>query len=112
MGYFGIGCSDQSTELAARGGYSAADGFGDVLSKIGSVIKTGAGAALDLYGQQQQQTGQLTAYQQQQAAAAAAAAGGGMPSWVVPAAIGGVGLVAVVLMTGRRKNPARRARRR
>lgn len=115
MGYFEVGCADQE-QLVARPGYSDVAGIGDVLSKIGSVVAGGAGAALDFYGKQQQQQGQLTAYQQQQAAAAAAAAGGGtvggMPSWVLPAAaIGGVGLLAVLVM-GKRKNPARRRRHR
>lgn len=106
MGYIEVG--EERTELIARRGYSDVGGVGDVLSKIGDTLKAGAGAALDFYGQQQQQTGQLQVYQQQQAAAAAAARGGGMPSWALPAAIGGVGLVAVVLLTSKRKNPARR----
>lgn len=108
MSYFDIGCAPE--ELIARQGYSGVGGVGDVLSKIGGVIKDGAAGALDFYGKQQQAAGQLSVYQQQ-AAAQAAAGGGGLPSWVLPvAAVGGVGLIAVMMM-GRRKNPARRHRR-
>jgi hypothetical protein len=38
--------------------------------------------------------------------------GGGTPPWLVPAAIGGVGLIAVIMLTRPRSNPARRRRRR
>lgn len=105
MGYFDIG----NTELIARRGYSDMGGISDVLTKIGSAIKGGAGAALDFYGQTQQQAGAATALQAQ----AMAQQRGGTPSWVLPVvAIGGVGLVAYMLMGRKRRNPSRGRHRR
>lgn len=100
MSYFDIG----ATELVARRGYSDMGGLSDVLSKIGGAIKGGAGAALDFYGQTQQQAGAAAALQQQ----AAGQRPSGTPSWVMPVvAIGGIGLVAYMLMGRKRKNPSR-----
>lgn len=102
MSYFETG----STQLIARSGYAGVDGFTDALKKLGSALKSGAGSALNFYGQQQQQAGQIQAYQQQ---AAARGTGGGLPGWVMPVAVvGGLGLLALVLLKRKkRRNPSR-----
>lgn len=101
MSYFETG----STQLIARSSYAGVDGFTDALKKLGSALKSGASSALNFYGNQQQQAGQIQAYQQQ---AAARAGGGGMPGWVMPVAIvGGVGLLALVLLKRKKRNPSR-----
>ena len=66
------------------------------LSKIGSAIKSLFGTAVSTYGSAKTAEGQAAAYQQMLAAQQAKP---GMPSWVLPVAIGGAGLIAVVLLT-------------
>ena len=67
-------------------------------------LKGLASGAVGIYGQSKYSQGQSAAYQGMQPQQS------GTPSWVVPVAIGAVGLTAVVLLTRKRKNPARRRR--
>jgi hypothetical protein len=102
MSYFDIGADEQ---LIARSGYAGVDGLTDYLptwSQVTGAVKSGAGAVLNAYGQQQQQAGASQAYQQ--VAMQAAAGRSGMPEWILPvAAIGGVGVVAFLLLKKGRK---------
>jgi hypothetical protein len=77
---------------------------GGTLSQIGSFFKGLLGGAVSLYGSSKTAEGQAEAYRQMQQQQR----GGGTPGWVLPVMIGGVGLAAVVMLSGRRKNPARR----
>lgn len=105
MSYFDIG----ATELIARRGYSDMGGVKDVLTKVGSAIKGGAGMVVDFYGQTQQQAGAASALQAQ----AMAQQRGGTPSWVMPViAIGGLGLVGYMVLGRKRRNPTHGRRRR
>lgn len=76
------------------------------LSQIGGFFKDLLGGALNIYNQGQQAKGAQQAYNSMQPQASAT------PSWVMPVAVGAVGLAAVVLITKKRSNPARRRRRR
>ncbi len=87
------------------GGSSSSAGSPGILSTIGSGFASAGGAILGVYNQGQRAQGAANILAAQQAQ-------GGMPSWLLPVAIGGVGLVAVLLLTGPKKNPARRRRRR
>lgn len=88
MSYFSQG----QTELISRPGYSSTEGWWDSL-------KEAAGGAITFYGQAQ--TGAALQREQEIRAAEAAkqAQASSTPSWVLPVAIGGVALVAVVLLT-------------
>lgn len=71
-------------------------------------LKSIAGSLFNIWGQSKVAQGQAQAYQtmaQQQQAANAT------PSWLLPVAVGG-GVLAVVMLTRKRKNPARGRRRR
>ena len=100
--------------IIARRGYGPTPtGLGGVLDTIGSFVKDGVSAAVDFYKTGQQQAGQAAAYKdiatQQAALAAQRQQAAGMPGWVMPVALlGGAGLIAAVLLSGKRKNPARR----
>lgn len=68
--------------------------------KIWGFVKDAGSAAVKIYGQQQQQAGQQQAYQQIQQPST--------PGWVMPVAIGGAVLgAALILRSGKRKNPSR-----
>lgn len=77
------------------------------LDKIGSFLSDAGGAVIKFYNAQQQARGQQQAYAQM-----AYPPPSSMPGWVVPAAVGGIGLVVAVAVLSRRKNPARRRPRR
>jgi len=87
MSYFPQG----ATQLVARNAYSSMDGWWDD-------VKGGASSVLDFFGKSKQTAGALSVHEQQ-AAAAAAAAGQkpGLPSWAIPAAIGGGVLLLLVM---------------
>ena len=92
------------TMLVAREGYGEYVELGDVssvLSSIGSGIKTIGGGLLGIVKGSAQSAGEASAYQQM--AMMQAQQNQGMPSWVVPVAIGGVGLVAVLLLMKKRR---------
>lgn len=96
----------RSTTLIARDGYGPTSG---VLDKIGDFLKSAGKGALSVYGSAQQSAGQAAAYQQ---IATQATARPAMPSWVMPVAlVGGVAVIAMLVMKPR-KNPARGRRRR
>lgn len=113
-GYAGLGALP--TTLSMGGALqTAASGAGaqptpadpSTLSKIGGYLKD----AFNIYSGQQQQAGQLQAYQTIAQQQAAARAGAGLPAWVLPVAVvGGLGVVALVLLKQKRKNPAKRRR--
>ncbi len=90
-------------------GSPMAEGEEGWLSKIGNFFSGAVKGAINIYGSTKVAEGQNAAYQQmllQQQA-------NQMPSWVLPVAIGGVGLVAVLMLRGgARRNPAGRRRRR
>lgn len=110
MSYFATG----NTTLIARRGYGPTPtGLDGVLDSIGNFVKSGVSSALDFYKSSQQTAGQAQAYQSIAQQQAAAAQGSRTPGWVAPVAIGGVALVAgAILLTRKRRNPARRPRRR
>lgn len=76
---------------------------GGVTGFLGSLFS----GVVNLYGQTKYNQGQSAAYGSMQQPAAS-----GTPSWVVPVAIGAVGLGAIMLLKSKRKNPARRRRHR
>lgn len=93
MSYFSQG----QTELISRPGYSS---IGADEPSWFDKLKDAAGGALNFYGQAQ--AGAALQREQEIRAAEAAKqqqASSGTPSWVLPVAIGGVALVAVVLLT-------------
>lgn len=92
MSYFPTGDT-----IIAREGYSGYAPQGGVLDTIGNLVKSGAGAVVDLYGSAQKSAGEAAAYKD----VAAQKTSGGLPSWVLPAGIGVVGLAAVVLIARR-----------
>ena len=99
MTYF---TSTGDTTLIARRGYGSQPptGLAGVLDTIGNFVKSGASAALDVFSSGQQAAGQAAAYKDiaaQQAALAAQRSG--TPSWIMPVAVvGGLGLVAYMVM--------------
>ena len=107
-------------ELIAREGYAglgAAPGATEptkepsTFSKVTGLVTD----ALNIYSGQQKSAGELKAYQTIAQQQAAARAGSGMPSWLLPVlVVGGLGVVALVVLKGKRRNPApgRRRRRR
>ncbi len=104
------------TTLISRRGYGGPTptGLGGILDTIGSFVKDGVSAAVDVYKSGQQAAGGQAALQtalQQQAAAQARPAG--MPTWVLPVAlVGGAGVLALVLLKKKpRRNPSRGRRR-
>lgn len=110
MSYFETTGDD--TILIARRGYGGkTTGLDGVLDSIGSFLKDGVKAAVNVYSSGQQSAGQAQAYRdiaQQQALAQQSRT----PGWVMPVAVLGVGgVLAAVLLTRKRKNPARRRRR-
>lgn len=103
-------------QLVERRGYGPSPtGLAGVLDTIGSFVKDGFSAAVDVVKSSQQQAGAAAAYKDiaSQQAALAAQRQAGMPSWILPVAlVGGAGLIAlVVLKGGKRKNPAKRPRK-
>lgn len=68
-----------------------------VLGTIGGVLK----GALSFFSQTQKTAGEAEAYRKMMESQTAQKAGGA-PAWLLPVAIGGVGLVAVVLLTRRK----------
>jgi len=74
---------------------------GGVLEDIGSAIKTGAQATLNIYGQTQKQAGIIEGMSAGQQPAVAQA-DTGMPGWVWPVAIGGGVLLLVLVMRKKR----------
>lgn len=84
--------STGNVQLVARQGYNGVGGVWDTVKDIGSGAAKGA---LDFYGSAQQAKGREQAYKEQ--LAAQQAKGGGMPSWLLPAAIGGGVLLLVIL---------------
>ena len=83
--------------LVARQGYGATGG---ILDTIGGFVKSGAKAALEVYGSQKTSEGQAAAAKE--IAIANAQGRSSMPSWALPAAIGAVGLLALVVISKRR----------
>lgn len=75
----------------------ALNGWWDSIKTIGKDALTGA---INVYGEGKKQEGVTEAYKAQLEAQAAAQAGrgGGMPSWVLPAAIGGGALVLILAL--------------
>lgn len=113
----GLGTIDSRTPAqiaadtaSANAGYGASSGGKSTLSKIGDFLKDGASAAFDIFKSSQQAAGGQAALQQaiQQQRPAAS----GMPSWLLPVGlIGAAGVVALVVLKKKRRNPARRYRR-
>jgi len=105
MSYF----TPTGTTLIARRGYGGATptGLDGVLDKIGSFLKGGASAAIDVFKSSQQNAGAAAAYQQ---IAMQQQVPSGPPSWLAPVAIGAGALVvgAIVLSKRKRRNPSRR----
>lgn len=110
MSYFDLG-NTRPTQLVARQGYGAVDG---ILSTIGGAIKDAAKGALSIYGDSKTAAGQAQAATTIATAAVQQPQRGGMPAWLLPvAAVGGLGLVALLVLKPKgRRNPARRVRRR
>lgn len=75
----------------------ALNGWWDSVKEIGKDALTGA---INVFGEGKKQEGITEAYKAQLEAQAAAQAGrgGGMPSWVLPAAIGGGALILVLAL--------------
>jgi hypothetical protein len=91
----GATTTDSSGNIVPKTGAAASSssgGFWGAITSIGSSIMGGANAA-----------GQAAAYN--------AALANQTPSWLPLVAIGGIGLIAVVMLTGPKSNPARRRRR-
>lgn len=65
------------------------------------------GSLLGLYGQSKYNAGAASAYGSMQPQATSST-----PAWVMPVAIGAVGIGAIMLLKSKRKNPARRRRHR
>lgn len=88
--------------------FTAQDGLWDTISSIG---KTAGSTVLNVYGAQKQAEGQAMALQQM--AAGQGVAPSAFPSWLLPVALGGVGIFVVyMLMKKPRQNPGRRRRSR
>ena len=114
-GYAGLGLmlgqpvptSPMITDAQLAAAHAAAPKEPSMLQKIGTGLKT----TLDYYGKQIQQ-GQ--GYGGASGGGGLVRTSGGLPSWVLPVAIvGGVGLLALVLLKKKgKKNPARRRRSR
>jgi hypothetical protein len=86
-------------------GHASGCSYPGTLDKIGSFLKGIGSGVISAYSQQQQAKGAAAAYQSMQPSAT--------PAWVMPVAIGGVAIAAVLLLRGgKRKNPARGRRRR
>jgi len=91
MSYFDLG----DTTLVERVGYSGVDGVTD---KIGSFVGAAGKGALSLYGATKTSEGAALAYKEQLAAKQSS-----MPSWLLPVSLGAVGLVAIFMITKKRK---------
>jgi hypothetical protein len=75
--------------------YIAQSGFWGTVKSIGSELGTGV---INIYGGREREAGAREAMEAQLAAEQARKqAAGGMPSWVLPAAIGG-GILAIILL--------------
>lgn len=110
MSYFDLG-NPAPTQLVARQGYGAVDG---ILSTIGGALKDAAKGVISIYGDSKTAAGQAQAATTIATAAVQQPARSGMPSWVLPvAAVGGLGLVALLVLKPKgRRNPARKRLRR
>ena len=108
MSYF---TAQDGVTLISRKGYGggAMSGLSGVLDTIGDFLSGAAKSAVSIYNANQQQQGATAALQ---TALKNQSAASKVPSWVMPVAVvGGLGLVAAVVLKKRRRNPARRYRR-
>jgi len=105
MSYFDLG---NNTRLIARQGYGATGGLWDTLKSIGGGAKDLGKGALSLYGEGKTSAGQAQA-SQAIATAAMQQPQSSTPAWLLPvAAIGGLALVAMLVLKPKRRNPAPR----
>lgn len=77
--------------------YIPTNGWFDTVTTIGKEV---AGGALSVYGEKERKVGEAEAYKTQLAIAQAQAQAQAQkrPSWLMPAAIGGVALIAIILL--------------
>lgn len=97
------------TVLIARSGYGSPQPGLAPMAGVLDFLKGAGKGVLDFFGQTQQQKGQVDLLKAQQEAAAAR---GGLPSWFLPVALVGGGVVLVMLLKRPRQNPSRGHRRR
>jgi hypothetical protein len=91
--------------LIARRGYNdqgSLGGIEDILSSIGSAVKSVGTGALSVIGGKSQSEGEAAAYAELAKQQAAANQQSAMPSWVLPAAAVGAGVLLIVLLKRRK----------